>query len=223
MSSSQIGKMFYGVMKGSRVSCSCRIELHCSVALLLWGSRSHVSYACPWKLSVFFSFTITGRGVEIEKSVYPNMEKKTICMHLFKSYISVTRSSYQPACGFPSMSHSQAPPCLCRCYSLTWHCLFSLCALCVPSLSWRLHSCILTSVKPSLPPSINILQHSFSWTSIDCYINLYQTHLLHTVILSNVSNSPHWHQIPWDQTISYFPLSLHRMFSTYYTYERYNL
>lgn len=104
------------------------------------------------KIKCFFSFTITGRGVEIEKSVYPNMEKKTICIHLFKSYISVTRSSYQPACGFPSTSHSQAPPCLCRCYSLTWHCLFSLCALCVLSLSWRLHSCILTSVKPSLPP-----------------------------------------------------------------------
>lgn len=35
MFSSQIGKMFYGVMKGSRVSCSCWIELHYSVALLL--------------------------------------------------------------------------------------------------------------------------------------------------------------------------------------------
>lgn len=31
----QIGKIFHGVLKGSRVSYSYWIELHCSVALLL--------------------------------------------------------------------------------------------------------------------------------------------------------------------------------------------
>lgn len=43
----QIGGMFYGVRKGSRVSCGYWIGLHCSVALLLCESSSQVSSGYP--------------------------------------------------------------------------------------------------------------------------------------------------------------------------------
>ena len=153
MSSSQIGKMFYGVMKGSRVSWNCWIELHCSVALLLWGSRSQVSYVCPWKFNIFFFTIIRGK---IRDEYIPNMERKkpariylnlrNLCIYLWRG----SHTSLQVV--FQTVSHSQAPPCLYSCYSLTWCYLFLLWALCVLSLSWRLHSCILISVKSSLLP-----------------------------------------------------------------------
>ena len=197
MSSSQIGKMFYGVMKGSRASWNCWIELHCSVALLLWGSRSQVSYVCPWKFSIFF-FTITGGKIETniyqtwrEKNIYLNLRNNCIYLwtgdHISLQVVFQTASFLGPSM---SLQLLLLPDVLSFCFVPGVFLLF-------------LGDCI--HVKSSL-----LLFNKYSatllfLTSVDCYINLYQTCLLHILLLLNVFSSPYWDQALWNQTIFHFP------------------
>ena len=129
-------------------------------------------------------------------------------MHLFKSqeylYISVNRWSYQHAGGFPN-SLLLRPLHVFAAATLIWCSLFLFCTRCVPSLSWRLHSCILIPVKSSLLPFNKYPAALLFLISVDCYINLYQTCLLHILLLLNVFGSPYWDQALWNLTIFHFP------------------
>lgn len=137
--------------------------------------------------------------MERKKHAHIYLNLRNLCVYLWTG----SHTSLQVV--FQTASHSQAPPCLCSCYSPTWCYLFFLWALCVLSLSWRLHACILISVKSSLLPFNKYPAALLLLTSVDCYINLYQTCVLCILILLNVFSSPYWDQALWNQTIFHFP------------------
>lgn len=99
-----------------------------------------------------------------------------------------------------------------------WHCLFFLCPLCSFSfLETALKYFNICESLLCLPYAKNILHIHF----LNCHrvLDKFLSKIVYC-ILFNAFVSPHWHQAPQGQSISYFPLCVH-LSSTYYTFNKY--